>query len=98
MAASPKHGESHQAEHSTKGRAHAEGTDGFGYVVLRNNLLFEAWRQRTPEEVAILYKTAHPYGASKRVQVRLLVALSYVFGHGLTLSLPMLLLPPGGDQ
>lgn len=35
----------------------------------RHNIVFEIWRQRTMDDIAILYKGTHQYSASRRVQV-----------------------------
>jgi len=46
----------------------------------RHNIVFEIWRQRTPEDVAILYKGQHQYSASRRVQEAINEQVSTLLG------------------
>ena len=47
----------------------------------RHNIVFEIWRQRTPEDVAILYKGQHQYSASRRVQEAINEQVSTLLGE-----------------
>ncbi len=46
----------------------------------RHNIVFEIWRQRTPEDIAILYKGQHQYSASRRVQEAINEQVSTLLG------------------
>ena len=46
----------------------------------RSNVVFEIWRARTPEDIAILYKGQHQYSASRRVQEAINEQVSTLLG------------------